>query len=286
MSLLLASATYAASLKPESVQAWDRYIAAAEAKLEKRAQGNETFLWVDESPERLRRVQSGEVVVSETYSGVSKKAPSALIHDWIGAAFIPGAKVEDVVAIVRSYANYPEYYHPGVASAKVLARDGTDDRFSLLLVNQAVLVKTAVEAECRSTLTRLSDKRWYGETFATRIQEIEDYGRPSQHRLPVGEGGGYLWRIASNTRFEERDGGVYIELEAMALSRDVPMSLRFIVDPIVRRVSRNSLTESLRQTDQAVSTMVAANATTKMASERASTRTHAIGAFGLAVVNQ
>jgi hypothetical protein len=283
--LLLTSAAYAASLKPESVQAWDRYLAAAEANLEKRAHGDESFLWVDESPERLRQVQKGEIVVAETYSRVSKKAPSALIHDWTGAAFIPGARIEDVIAVVRNYASYPEYYHPGVVSAKLLSNEGMDDKFSLLLVNQSVLVKTAIETECQSTLTRVSDKRWYGETSATRIQEIQDYGRMDEHRLAVGEGGGYLWRIASNMRFEERDGGVYIELEAMALSRDIPMSLRFIVDPIVRRVSRNSLAESLRQTDQAVSTMVAANATNKLASERVAGPAHQIGAFGLVVIH-
>ncbi len=282
LSLLLTSAAYAASLKPESVQAWNRYIAAAEAKLEKRAQGSETFLWVDESPERRRQVQNGEIVVSETYSGVSKKAPSALIHDWTGAAFIPGARIEDVVAVVRNYANYPEYYHPGVAGAKVLAKDGLDDRFSLVLVSQAALVKTAVEAECRSILTRVSDKRWYGVMSATQIHEIADYGRTNQHRLPEGEGGGYLWRIASYTRYEERDGGVYVELEAMALSRDIPMSLRFVVDPIVRRVSRNSLAESLRQTDQAVTTMVGANATTKLASDREASHARPLANLGAA----
>lgn len=285
LSLLVASATYAASLKPESVQAWERYVAAAEAKLEKRARGNETFLWVDESSERRRQVQNGEIVVSETHSGVSKKAPSAQIHDWMGAAFIPGAKIEDVVAVVRNYASYPEYYHPGVASVKVLAQDGVDDRFSVLLINQAVPVKTAVEAECRSTLTRVNDKRWYGETLATRIQEIQDYGRASERHLPVGEGGGYLWGIASNTRFEERDGGVYIELEAMALSRDVPTSLRIVIDPIVRRVSRNALAESLRQTDQAVTALVAGNAITKLAGNRVVSRTRPVGAaLGMAVV--
>jgi hypothetical protein len=287
LSLLLTSATYAASLRPESVEAWNRYVAAAKAKMEKRARGNETFLWVDESAERRSRVQNGEIVVSETYSGVSKKAPSALIHDWIGAAFIPGARIEDVVAVVRNYVNYPEYYHPGVIGAKVLAKDGMDDRFSLLLLNQAVLTKTAVETECQSTLTRVSDRRWYGETFATRIQEIEDYGRSGEHKLPVGEGGGYIWRIASNTRYEERDGGVYVELEAMALSRDIPVSLRFVIDPIVRRVSRNAVAESLRQTDQAVTAMVAGNAIDKLAGNRVVSRTSPAGlALGMAVVTR
>jgi hypothetical protein len=55
---------------------------------------------------------------------------------------------------------------------------------------------------------------------------------------------------------EERDGGVYIELEAMVLSRDIPAALRWVVDPIVRRVSRSSLETSLQQTADAVRTSV------------------------------
>jgi hypothetical protein len=86
----------------------------------------------------------------------------------------------------------------------------------------------------------------------TRIQEIENYGEPGQHALSEGEGNGFIWRIFSITRFEERDGGVYIELEVIALSRDIPISLRWIVEPIVRRVSITSLTTSLQQTGSAV----------------------------------
>jgi hypothetical protein len=48
------------------------------------------------------------------------------------------------------------------------------------------------------------------------------------------------------------DGGVYIELEAIALSRDIPFSLRWLIDPIFRRISRSSLVISLQQTEDAV----------------------------------
>jgi hypothetical protein len=279
---------YAATLKPESVEAWGRYMAAAEAKLDKQIQENATFLWVDESPQYRQRVQDGEIVVAETHSGVSKKAPCALIHDWTGAAFIPGAKIEDVISVVRDYPGYRKYYRPTVVSSKTLSQSPLEDRFSLLLLNQAVLIKTSIETECHSTYTQLSGKRWYAKTFATRIQEVEDYGRPGEHRLPVGEGGGYLWRMASITRFEERDGGVYVELEVMALSRDVPLSLRFVIDPIVRRVSRNSLTESLRQTGQAVGERLAANNESLEAGERRQSLLdsahggHSVSVFGMA----
>ena len=54
------------------------------------------------------------------------------------------------------------------------------------------------------------------------------------------------------TRYEEREGGVYIEIEAIALSRDIPASLRWLVEPVVRRVAKASLTNSLQQTRDAV----------------------------------
>ncbi len=52
-------------------------------------------------------------------------------------------------------------------------------------------------------------------------------------------------------RFEERDGGVYVEVEAIALSRDIPAAVRWMVDPIVKRVSRSSVATSLKQTQEA-----------------------------------
>jgi hypothetical protein len=53
-------------------------------------------------------------------------------------------------------------------------------------------------------------------------------------------------------RYEERDGGVYLELEAMALTRDIPASLAWMVKPLVNHLSINSLMTSLRQTRDAV----------------------------------
>jgi hypothetical protein len=84
------------------------------------------------------------------------------------------------------------------------------------------------------------------------VQEIEDYGQPGEHRFPEGEGSGYIWKLFSIVRIEERPEGLYFELEAIALSRDIPSALRLVVDPIVRRVSRNSLVISLQQTGEAV----------------------------------
>jgi hypothetical protein len=78
------------------------------------------------------------------------------------------------------------------------------------------------------------------------------FGTPEEHLLPEGEGTGLIWRLSSITRLEERDGGVYAELEGYALSRDIPAVLRLFVSPIVRRVSRDSVATSLHQTKVAI----------------------------------
>jgi len=81
---------------------------------------------------------------------------------------------------------------------------------------------------------------------------VEAYRQTGEHRLSEGYGGGYIWKLYSISRFEQRDGGVYVEVEVIALSRDIPAIMHFIVDPIVRRVSRSSLLLSLQQTQDAV----------------------------------
>ena len=73
-----------------------------------------------------------------------------------------------------------------------------------------------------------------------------------EHEAPTNTGRGLIWRLYSISRFEQRDGGVYVELEAVALSRDVPGALRWLVDPIVRRTSRSSILVSLEKTEGAV----------------------------------
>jgi hypothetical protein len=266
--LLLSSVVNAATLTPESVEAWDNYIAATKTNFANHTKDNATFLWVDESSDRRQRVRNGEIVIAETNSDPIKKAPSALIHDWTGAAFIPDAKIEAVIAVVRNYDHYKDYYSPTVISSRTVEKRGLRDRFSVVMINRSLLARTAEEIDCQAVYTQVSAKRWYAMLSSTQIQEIDDYARRGERRVPMGQGDGLLWRLASLTRFEERDGGVYLEVEALALSRDVPASLRFVVEPIVRRVSRNSLTESLQQTGRAVGEFVAGNLSAASAGSR------------------
>jgi hypothetical protein len=87
------------------------------------------------------------------------------------------------------------------------------------------------------------------------IRQIEGYGHPSQHLLPPDTGSGFIWRIRSLAGYEEQDGGLVLELEAIALTRDIPASLSWMVTAVVNHLSIDSLTTSLRQTREAVINM-------------------------------
>ena len=153
---------------------------------------------------------------------------------------------------MRDYRRYKEFYHPGVVESKSLASEGLKDKFSIVLMNRVLVSKKALDSDCESSYFRVDDRHWYSLSHTTRIQEVDNYGSENQHELPTDEGTGLIWRLNSITRFEERDGGVYVELEAMALSRDIPASLHWLVAPIVRRASKNSLVLSLEQTEKAI----------------------------------
>jgi hypothetical protein len=178
--------------------------------------------------------------------------PSGLIHDWVGAAFIPNVSLKDVWAVVNDYARYKEFYQPTVIDSKALAASDDKDRFSMVLMSKSFFLKTALDADYESCYVRVDERRGYSVSRTTRVQEIEEYGAPAEHALQEGQGRGIIWRLFAIMRYVERDGGVYIELEAMGLSRDIPASLRWMVEPVVRRVSRGSLLTSLQQTENAV----------------------------------
>jgi hypothetical protein len=242
----------AAALQQETVAAWDQEVRAANANLRERVRSGGSFLWTFENAERAARVQSGEIVVVAAPGQNPKKVPGGLIHHWMGAAFIPSFRLDDILNIVHDYDRYQEFYRPNVVKSAAIARNGPEDRFSMMLMNKALFLKTVLDADYQSTNVRVDERRFYSVSQTTRVQEIEEFGESGERRVPEGQGTGYIWKLHSIARFEQREGGVYVEIEAMALSREIPMAVRLVADPIVRRVARNSLLTSLQQTKAAL----------------------------------
>jgi len=269
-TVVLALSAQAAELKPETLKAWDHYIEESNARMQERIREGGRFLWVDELPERGRQVKEGRIVAAPMAPHMPMRVQGGLIHHWIGAAFLPNVKLENVLSTVRDYPRYKEYYAPTVIESKAKQRTETEDQFSMVMMNKSFLMKRALDSEYQSSYVKLDGRRWYSTSSTTRVQEIEEYGQAGEHRLPLNEGSGYIWRLHAITRFQEVDNGVFVEVEGMALSRDIPAAVRFMVDPIVRRVSKGSVTMSLKQTEDAISNAGAqASSDSKSAQARA-----------------
>ena len=209
------------------------------------------FLVVEERKDSFEKVRNGGVFVSPV-GHTPQALPGGLIHDWIGAEFIPNTNINEVLTTVRDYDKYTLFYGPSVSKSRMLSRIGSQDRFSMMLVNKSLISKTSLDSDYESSYFQVDNQRWYSISETIRMQEVENSGTAEQRMLPQDKGTGLIWRLMSVSRFEERDGGVYIELEAVALSRDVPPALRWLVTPVVRRVSKSSLSTSLQQTGEAV----------------------------------
>jgi hypothetical protein len=279
ISLLLTSGVQAAELKPETLKAWDQYVEDANAHMQERLRDGGKFLWMDEAGDREKQVRQGKIVVAPMTQHTPMRVPNGLIHHWIGLALLPNAKIDDVFSVVRDYRRYKEFYAPTVIDSKPVRQTEAEDQFAMVLMNKSFLMKRALDSEYQSTYTRIDAKRWYSTSYTTRVQEIEDYGQANEHRLPLNEGSGYIWRLYGITRFQETEGGVYVEVEGMALSRDIPGAVRLVVDPIVRRVSKGSVMTSIKQTQDAISNASAAGSGSKSAQASAGAKSGSASAF-------
>ena len=249
---VVAARAGATELEAATVDAWQEYLPGAGARMQARLDGNQPFLWVDEAADRGLRVQRGEIVVAPLVGHGTQTVPNGLIHDWIGAVLIPNTTIEGLLSVVHDYDRYKEIFKPVVTDSRSLACDTTEHEFSMLWQRHVLVVNAAMQGHYRAHDHIVDAHRGYSIVDADSIQEIKEYGHPSEHLLPPDTGSGFIWRIHSLSRFEERDGGVYLEVEAMALTRDIPGSLRWMVSPVVNRLSISSLTTTLRQTRQAV----------------------------------
>jgi len=247
-------------LSAETVAAWNEYLETAKCSMKDRVKPGAHFLWLDEDPQRAARARNGEIVAAPVNKDDNPhQVPSGLIHHWIAAAFVPNSTIKDVFAVVNDYQHYKDIYKPSVIDSKALSRHDMEGRFKLLLQSKSHFVKTAFDGDYASTDVQVNPTNWYSFSHTTNLQEIQHYGQAKQTKLPAGQGSGVIWGLFSINRFAERDGGVYVEVEAIGLSREIPNGLHWLVDPIVRRVAKSSLVTTLEQTSGAVRTQVAKN---------------------------
>jgi len=248
----------AAELKPATLRAWDQYVSMAEARMQARLEPGHQFLWTDEEPSRGVRVRKGEILVAPLGEAGIQTVPEGLIHHWMGALFVPNVRLADVLAVVRDYAQYKEVYRPRVLDSRLLGSADGRQEYSMIWMNNVLFENVALETRYEANDFAVDQRRCFTVTRVASAREIEGYAERNQRFLPPGQGSGFIWRLQSIARYEERDGGVYVELEALALTHDIPAGLRWLASPLVARLSRGALAGSLRQTREGVACFLAA----------------------------
>lgn len=239
-------------LKPQTVEAFDAYIAEAEAALEQTLHAGGPFLWSDLDLGRTQQVQKGQVVAQFWAGRGPVNVPNGLIHDWIGAALIPGTTVEDTLALIQDYDNHKNIYKPEVIASRLISRHDDDFQIYLRLLKKKII--TVVLDTDHDVHYRSVDRScWLCRSYTTRIAEVQDAGSPKEKILPPDTGYGFLWRLYSYWRFQERDHGVYVECRAISLTRDVPSGLGWAIKPIIQKLPKESLTNTLEATRRGLS---------------------------------
>ena len=240
-------------LKQPTLKSFDAYIADAEAAMEQALGDGSHFLWSDASPERVQQVRGGQIVAQFWAGKGPAKVPDGLIHDWIGSAFIPATTVNETLAMVQDYDNHKNIYKPEVIESRLISHHGNDFQIYLRLLKKKILtvvLDTDHEVHYRS----LDRTRWLCRSYTTRIAEVECAGTPKEKVLPPDAGHGFLWRLYSDWRFHEREGGVYVECRAISLTRDVPFGMGWVIEPIIQKLPKESLINTLQATRRALQT--------------------------------
>ena len=239
------------TLQPATVEAFDGYIRQAEAQMEQTLDGSSPFLWCDRSPEIAQRVKRGKVVAQPWMEQGPMQVPNGLIHDWIGAAFISGTTLNATLELIQDYDHHTYIYKPDVIDSRLVSRDGNAFKIHLRLLKKKI-VTVVLDTEHDVHYRALDQARCTCRSYSTRIAEVEYPGRAQEKVLSPDSGHGFLWRLNSYWRFEERDGGVYAECRAISLSRDVPFGIKWMVEPIIQKLPKESLLDTLEATREAL----------------------------------
>ena len=245
----------AAELRPATVAAFDRYVRLTEARLD----SNAPFLWADgersaSAGPRRDALRRGTLLIEplETRDGGrALEVPDGIIHHWMGATFAAGASVDRALALLQDYDRHADIYKPHVARSRLLARD--NDRFTVFLrFYQKKVITVVVNSDHDARFTRPAADRAEGRIHSTRIAEVADPGTPAERERPVGQDGGYLWRLNTYWRLLEADGGTYVQCESVTLTRAIPTGFGWLVRPFVTSIPRESLTFTLETTRTAL----------------------------------
>ena len=246
-------------LGADTVAAFERYVRLTDARNDAELKRGTGLLWIDGLPDSEKRavydaVRRGEVEVQKLETldnGQELKCPGGLIHHWAGVAFIPGASVDDVLAVLQDYDHQAVYYAPDVERSKLESRDGSHFRVFLRFRRHKVIT-VVLDTEHDVHYFRDAPGQAHSRSSAVRIAQVENPGTASEREKDPGEDDGFLWKMETWWRIEQTEGGVYVQSEVASLTRGIPAGLGWLIGPFVNSIPKETLAFTLEATRRAV----------------------------------
>jgi hypothetical protein len=252
--LLVGPQSAAADPSPAAVTGFNTYITQLESRLTRQHSAAQGFL----APFDAARVHGGEVVIEQITPASGASFPGAMLHHWRGTAFVPGARAADLERLLRDYSRYPQVYSPQVVTARVMAQDGNHYQ-TMLRVSQkhviTVVLDTTYDVQffpAEAEHDASTGAHGHNISHSTRITEIADPSTATEHALDSNHEHGFMWRLNTYWSWEERDGGLYMQIETVSLTRSVPTGLGWAIGPFINSIPRESIEFTLRSTANAL----------------------------------
>jgi len=246
--LAQAVALEAAELRPETIKAWARYAAAAEQRIDRELRSNRGFLAIDYLPQKAaaaerNAVLAGEIPVVKMTAGEKIDVPDGMIHHWRGSVFIPGVDIGLVMSRIVN-PGMEDTRQEDVLESRVLNR-GPDSLTLYLKLRRVKFVTVVYNTEHEIHYGWRGGSQALSRSVATRIAELRDPGSSGEREKPIGQDRGFLWRLNSYWRYEQMNGGVFVECESISLSRTVPSLLEYFIRPMIDSAARESMARTL-----------------------------------------
>jgi len=247
MLLGSSAAVVAAHLSSEATAAWNVYARATEARIAGELRSSSGFLALDFQSDAVatsRALLAGDVIVrameASRNNGRPIEVPAARVEHWLGAVLIPGITAARLVDALEEGPPPSD----DVLKSAVLER-GPDWMLVSMRLQRKAIVTVVYDTEHVVTFTRRAPSRATSTSTAVRIVEIVDANTPQEHQVRTDNDRGFLWRLNAYWRYQDVAGGVVAECESLTLSRDVPSVVRFLVNPVIERTARESMTRTL-----------------------------------------
>jgi len=230
-----------------AIAAFNTYTQSIESRLVQQHRSSNNFLPVDSNPQALARLRSGELIL-ENLTPQHAETSGSLLHHWRGTAFAPGASAADFEHLLTNFNAYPKAFSPEVLQANLISQQN-GHTFATMRVRQRHVITVLMDTAYDITAGNLDAHHGYSISRSTSISELDP---KTSRALSPSEEHGFLWRLNTYWSYEERDGGLYLQIESVSLTRAIPTGLGWAVRPYVESIPRESLDFTLHSAINAI----------------------------------